>query len=127
MIGVDIIKVERISGVVKKDKNNKVFTKNEVNYAMLKPDKINSDGISPRLNTYAGLYASKEAFLKAIGVGLGKDFLLNEIEISHDDLGMPYILTTPKIKKFLKSLNLNQIYLSISHDSGIAIAVVQII
>lgn len=127
MIGIDIVKVERIKNLFTKDKNNKVFTIKEIDYALSKSDKLNQDGVTSRMNTFAGLYAAKEAFLKALGWGFGKGLELNEIEILHGDNGEPYFQLSAKIKVILKNIGASQVYLSVSHDGGMATAIVQIL
>ena len=127
MIGVDLIRVDRVAKLSGNDVNNRVFTRNEVEYANTKAIvKTRGEVCSQRDNTYAGFFAAKEAFLKALGLGIGDEFKLCEVEISHYGSGQPYIVISDKIKEFLKQRKLTQVNLSISHDSGFAIAVVDI-
>ncbi|MBQ9790528.1 MAG: holo-ACP synthase [Clostridia bacterium] len=127
MIGVDIIKVSRVSKLAKSDVNNRVFTKAEVEYANKKAiTKTIGDACSQRDNTFAGMFNAKEAFLKALGLGLGDAFSLSDIEIDHKKSGEPFIVITDKIGEYLKSKNLSEVNLSISHDGGFSIAVVEI-
>ena len=72
---------------------------------------------APAAESAAGLYAAKEAFLKARGTGIDS-LALSKIEVAHDPQGRPYY-------------RLDEIYggeafaahLSISHDGGVAAAV----
>ena len=68
-------------------------------------------------NSLAGMWAAKEAFAKATGLGL-RDFFLKDIEILHDELGAPYIKLYNKAKIFEQK----QIYISISHSDTVAVA-----
>jgi len=129
MIGVDIIRVERIKGLAAKDKNNKVFTKKEREYADLKVGEVNlyNNDFSPVYRTLAGMYAAKEAFLKAIGTGIGGELSLSDIEILHDEMGKPFISKNEKIQNMLLRKAIIFVDLSISHDGEYAIAVVELL
>ncbi|MBQ3904006.1 MAG: holo-ACP synthase [Eubacterium sp.] len=99
-IGTDIIKISRVErACVNEHFRERVYTPDELAYCK-KPQ------------NYAGLYAAKEAYLKALGVGIERR--LNTIEIAHDELGKPYI-------KGVENCDL-----SISHDGDTAIATVVI-
>ena len=110
MIGIDLVEINRFEKI-KNDDNfmNKVFNKNEINY--IKDRNYN-------LATIAGLYASKEAFLKTIKKGIN-NYSLKDIEVYHDDNNAPYI----KLHNELKEYNDKNISLSISHDGDYAIAI----
>ncbi|MFR5875727.1 MAG: holo-ACP synthase [Eubacterium sp.] len=97
-IGTDIIKISRIENSIKNEHfKESVFTAEEIAYCK-------------SAENYAGLFAAKEAYLKALGTGI--NCKLNTIEISHDSKGKPFI------KNVLNS------DLSISHDGEYAIAAV---
>lgn len=97
-IGTDIIRISRISKSIKKQHFlESVYTESEIEYC--KKDE-----------SFAGIFAAKEAYLKALGTGI--DRRLNTIEILHDSLGKPYINGVENSD------------LSISHDGDYAIAVV---
>lgn len=111
MIGVDIVDINRFKNI----NNNflvKTFTKDEIKY-------IESTGSS--LSTIAGLYAAKEALLKAIKKGLQYTELQN-IEVYH-------IKGAPFIKCHFNDVLIDNktISLSISHDGNYALASVLII
>ena len=97
-VGTDIVQISRITESIKSEHFLKnVFTESECKYAK-------------KAESYAGLFAAKDAYLKALGTGI--DRRLNEIEILHDEKGKPYISGAPNSD------------LSISHDGEYAIAVV---
>ena len=127
MIGVDIVKIERIISLVQKDKNNKVFSKQELEYASEKVGKKSAIQTQHKMyESLAGMFAAKEAFLKAMGEGIGGELALGDIEIVHNNIGKPSIERTEKIEQILKGNDFGNIDLSISHDGEYAIAVVQI-
>ena len=114
--GIDIVKINRFDKL--KDNTNflnSIFNQNEINYI------INSNYNS---STIAGLYASKEAFLKSLHVGINNYSML-DIEIVHDDNKCPSIITHGQLKKTYS--NIDNMSLSISHDGDYAIAIVTLL
>ena len=127
MIGVDIIRVERVARLAASDVNSRVFTKAELEYANKKATtKAKGELCSQRDNTLAGLFNAKEAFLKALGLGLGDYVSLSDIEVGHKETGEPFIVMSDIILGYFKSKNLSEVNLSISHDGGFSVAVVEI-
>lgn len=97
-IGTDIIRISRIEKSIEKNGfKEAVFTANEIAYAK-------------KSGTFAGIFAAKEAYLKAAGTGI--NCRLNTIEILHDERGKPYI-------NGVKNCDV-----SISHDGDYAVATV---
>ena len=113
-IGIDIVEISRIEKMSNINSFlEKNFSKREIEYILQK----NSSA-----NTIAGLFACKEAFLKAVGIGLFAGIMLCEIEVLHQQNGKPYIEITPQINYYLQSVNTSSISVSISHDGLYAIA-----
>jgi len=79
-IGVDIVKVERFTKTNPRFMQ-RVFSDYEREY-------INRKGNKPE--TMAGLFAAKEAVVKAMGTGF-RNFWPNAIEILHDENGKPFV------------------------------------
>ncbi len=103
-IGIDIIEIKRIDILIEKHGEKflrRIFTENEINYA----------GKKKSAESFAGMFAAKEAYIKAVG-GNGIEF--KEIEILHDKNNKPFY----NIK--LKNYSCN---LSISHNKTIATAI----
>ena len=110
--GVDITEIKRFSKLIQnKDFLNKYFTQKELSYI---------NGKTNKLETIAGIFASKEAFLKSINKGIN-EYDLKSIEILHNELGAPYLNIHKDIKK---DIDLRDTSLSISHDGNYAIAFV---
>lgn len=108
--GVDIIKIDRFNSLKNNSSfMNSIFSEKEIEY-------INYH--NSNTHTIAGMYAAKEAFLKALKKGIN-NHSLKDIEISHDDNNAPFIISNIG--------DTNNISLSISHDSEYAIAFVSII
>jgi holo-[acyl-carrier-protein] synthase len=111
-IGCDIADIKRVEALLKKPYNLKrIWTENELLYIKKKGDL--------KALSATGIFSAKEAFVKALGTGFGQ-ILPNEIEITHNESGKPYI-------KLLKSGFENFIiHLSISHTNENACAFVVI-
>jgi holo-[acyl-carrier protein] synthase len=72
----------------------------------------------------AARFAAKEAFLKALGTGLRDGISWQDMEITNDALGKPMLILSGKANELYKDNNLTGIHLSLSHDSGHAVAMV---
>lgn len=70
----------------------------------------------------AGCFAAKEAFLKAAGRGLG-GFALTDIETLRAESGAPYLAFSGEAKGWMEANRLTA-HVSLTHDGGIATAVV---
>ena len=72
--------------------------------------------------TAAGIFAAKEAFVKALGTGFS-GLSAGDIAVSHDGNGAPYYLLNEKMRAALERAGAQRAFLSISHDGGAAMAV----
>ena len=116
LVGIDVVKVERFDKHIAEDSFlNKYFSDYESNYIFTRPN--------PR-ETLAGLYAAKEAFLKALGLGIGGGIDLKHIEINHEKSGRPFVKIVDKnaLVKF-EEFNVKNIDLSISHTDNLSTAI----
>lgn len=112
-IGIDIIEVKRIKKLIEDYGEkflNRILTENEINYCK----KFSKSDLH-----FAGRFASKEAYSKAIGTGLGKKFSWKNIEVLNNENGKPYIVHL-KENEFSKL----KFEISISHTEAYACAVV---
>lgn len=111
--GIDITDISRIDRLIKEtDFLNRFFSDKEREYFKKKGNKANS---------VAGAFAAKEAFSKAMGTGIS-NFSLKDIEVLHNDKGMPYINLKNNADELSRSRGAKKIFVSISHDGGFAIA-----
>lgn len=106
MIGIDLVDIEKFSMKASDKFLKKIYTENELTYSF---NKINS------LQTLAGIFAAKEAIIKANNLNLAY-ILRKKIEIKHID-NRPIAL--------LGGVEING-SISISHDGNYAIAICQI-
>ena len=105
-IGIDIVNIARIEKLINKFGLEKLKFLNKDEFYTAKPQSI------------AGIFASKEAFSKALGTGVGKEFSFKDISVLKDKKGKPFIkINSSKIK--IKNCDI-----SISHDGGFTIAAV---
>jgi holo-[acyl-carrier protein] synthase len=115
-IGVDICEVNRFDRLKEKsDFIQKIFTEEEIKYCC--PKKNSSQYFAVR-------FAAKEAFLKALGTGIGKGIHLKEIEVVRNDSGKPFILLHGETKRTFEKMKTGNIHLSLSHEKNNAIAFV---
>lgn len=116
-VGIDIVEIKRIEkSIQNKAFLDKCFSKDEQDY-------FKSRNFAPQ--TVAANFAAKEAFSKAIKTGVS-GFRLQDIEVLRDINGAPFIVLSGLAKEIAKEMNLGEISVSLSHDGGMAIAVVQI-
>ena len=111
--GIDIIEISRFCNININKFINKYFTNIEKEYINGKKNKD---------ETIAGIFACKEAVLKAFKLGIGKGIKLKEIEIYHIN-GVPFVKKNKIIEKYLKLNNCNEIEINISHSKKDAIAI----
>ncbi len=120
-IGTDIVDVRRIrKSIKKKNLLLRIFNQHEIKNC---EKKMNAS------NCYAKRFAAKEAFSKALGTGFSKGINLNEIIISNNKNGKPFIKlvdnTKERVDRLFKKKKYN-IFLSLSDESNYALAFVTI-
>ncbi len=98
-IGTDIVEISRIGESLQRfgEKfESRVFTVNEI---LIAKEKSN---LEMRINYYAKRFAAKEAFSKAIGLGIGRGVDFIDIEIINDEKGKPKIKLMNNARQFLQ-------------------------
>lgn len=114
MIGIDIVSIKRIEKMHERFQNKayeKFLSKKEIS-------------IVKKVETAAGFWAAKEAASKALGTGIGAQCSFHDIKIKKDKNNAPKL----KYKKAIREkFNIKESYVSITHDGGFAIAVVNIV
>ena len=111
MIGIDLIKLERMKRLLEKY-NTKFLEK------FLSPSEIS---LVKNYRNAAGFWAAKEAASKALGCGIGAECNFHDITITKTAKGAPILNLSDKVKK---AFNIENSALSITHDGDYAIAVV---
>lgn len=111
MIGVDLIRTERIAHMLSRH-GEKALAR------FLCRDEID---LIKRPETAAGFWAAKEACAKALGCGIGAECAFHDILISKTAKGAPKLTLAPKVAE---AFQIRSAALSITHDGDYAIAVV---
>ena len=117
-IGTDISSINRIKNSLK----NKKFITRIFNPVEIK--KCNSK--FSKNNCYAKRFAAKEAFAKALGIGISNGISFNEIVVHNIKSGKPNIKLFGSTKKIVNKLLKKKfnIFLSLSDDKLYAVAIV---
>lgn len=113
-LGNDIIEISRMRQSVERHGIhflNRLFTQREQDYCYRFQDPI------PH---FAGRFAAKEAIVKALGTGFGKQVGWHDIEILSDDHGKPVVHSSAHLKSEFRN---PQLLVSISHSNEHATAV----
>jgi holo-[acyl-carrier protein] synthase len=116
-IGIDLVSVARIRTALDRYPErfrNRVFTPAEVRFCETLGDKYPS---------YAGRFAAKEAFSKALGTGLRGAIGWTEIDVVDNERMRPTIRVSGRAEKILAG---RKVHTSISHLPDYATAIVVI-
>ncbi len=115
-IGIDIVEVYRIREAVARTPRfaERVFTEAERQYCESKG--------AAAAQSYAGRFAAKEAFLKAIKTGWRGKIGWQEIEVETDADGVPSLRISGEAKRIADERGATAIHLSISHTAEHAVA-----
>ncbi|MFC5429744.1 holo-ACP synthase [Paraburkholderia denitrificans] len=116
-IGIDIVENERISRAL--NRSGQAFFEKFTSQEERQRESMSDSNIE-RL---AGIWASKEAAVKALGTGFRNGIVFHDIRISHGSLGEPYYTFHGEFKKIMASKGLNSATLSISHCGTHTVAV----
>ena len=117
-IGVDIVKISRIKRAIDRWGDRfleKVFTQKEIEFCNSRPRPV---------NTFALRFAAKEAFSKAIGLGMRQGVIWRDIEVFHHPTGKPGLRLYGKCLDIYKESGLNNIHVTLSDEGDYGIAVV---
>jgi holo-[acyl-carrier protein] synthase len=117
-IGTDIISISRIEKIILRYGRRflaRIYSDEEITKGLKRKDNA---------SFFAGRFAAREAFLKALGTGLMQGISMKEIPILNNENGKPSFALSPRIENILKNRNILCVHLSISHDANIAHAVV---
>ena len=113
MIGIDLIKTSRMNRLMERF-GEKALQK------FLSADEIK---LVKNYKTASGFWAVKEAFSKALGVGISSECSFHDIKISKTKKGAPTIKLS---KHIIDKFHITDTSVSITHDGEYAIAVVAI-
>ena len=90
-------------------------------YTAYERDYCDSKGAAAA-QSYAGRFAAKEAFLKALQTGWRGRITWHDIEVRSDDQGVPRLEISGEAKRLLEDRGAAHVHLSISHTTEHAVA-----
>ncbi len=117
-VGVDVIEISRIEKVLTERGEkftSKMYTRTEVEYCTR--DRASAAH-------FAGRFAAKEAAMKALGVGWGRNAGWLDVEVTNDERGKPLLGMSGSAARTADSLGVKRAHVSLSHSRGTACAVV---
>jgi holo-[acyl-carrier protein] synthase len=114
--GIDIVEVYRIAETIARTPRfvERVYTPAERAYCDAKG--------AAAAQSYAGRFAAKEAFLKALKTGWRGKITWQDIEIVNDADGVPSLNITGEAAHLVSELSVTAMHLSISHTTEHATA-----
>jgi holo-[acyl-carrier protein] synthase len=119
-IGIDLIAIERVRALEQRwgvEVLQRLFTEQELDICR------KTSGTSYRWQSLAGRLGAKEATKKVLAVG-GYTVYWQEIEVLNGRYGEPLLCLYGRAHEACECLGYRHLRLSISHDAGIAIAIV---
>lgn len=112
--GVDLVSISRLRSALGSEHFEKrVFTAQEIHYCRSKKDPF------PH---FAARFAAKEAYGKAMGLGLGASGDLLEVEVVLKESGAPEIQLHGRAKELFQQTGAQRLFLSLSHEADSALA-----
>ena len=119
-LGIDLVEVSRLEALLARHPERaaaRLFT----------PDELAECGARGNpAECLAARFAAKEAFLKALGTGLRDGIAWRHIRLGNGTHGRPVIETTDRASEKLDALGATSVHVTMTHDGGIAAAVVVI-
>ena len=108
-VGIDVVDIERFGESIERTPSlvGRLFTA--------------SEAVLP-LTSLAARFAAKEAIAKALGAPYGMDW--HDAEVVSEDSGRPLFTIRGTVLARADELGVAHVHLSLSHDAGIASAVV---
>ena len=115
-IGIDAVDIERFRRSLERTPSmqQRIFTDSELAYVAPKADPVPS---------LAARFASREAVMKAMGLGLGA-FGFHEVWVDHLESGEPHLHVTGRAAELAGERGIDTWHLSITHTDQVAIAYV---
>jgi holo-[acyl-carrier protein] synthase len=117
-IGTDIVEVSRIEDSLARFGDafaQRILT--EAEWLEFEQSQVKARFLAKR-------FAAKEALGKALGTGLRTPATLQNIGVTHDDLGKPVLLLAPALQHWAEQRGVSAMHLSISDEKALAVAFV---
>ena len=117
-IGIDLVNIKRMERVINRWGDRfigRVFTPEETEICYGRP--------SPP-SAFALRFGAKEAFSKAIGMGMTQGVRWVDIWIENDERGAPHLKVSGKAAQYASALGTYALHVSLSHSHTVAAATV---
>ena len=114
-VGIDLCEIARMKKLLEDERFLRRFFSAEEQAYILGKGKT-----APQ--TMAGIFAAKEALMKALGCGLASGEL-KDIRVLHDPAGAPYYALQGEYARIAEEKGIGPLHLSITHEGGMAAAV----
>lgn len=117
-IGFDLVQVSRVEDALRRwgeRFQNKVFTPGEVRYGLKKRNPARH---------YAARFAAKEAFVKALGIGIRRGVHWKDVEVQRGPLGRPVLKIYGRAAEICRKEGIDGFFLSLTHDGDYSGAMV---
>ncbi len=119
-IGIDLVKIARLAAAIERHGDrflNRVFTPQEIAHCQKRA--------RGSASAFALRFAAKEAFSKALGVGLRRDGVRwREVEVVPNRLGKPELRLTGRAADLCAQAGITGMHLSLTDEDNHALAVV---
>jgi holo-[acyl-carrier protein] synthase len=114
-VGIDVVLVERFAKALERTPllAERLFTE---------PERLTASGNPRSPESLAARFAAKEAVAKALGAPIGLHW--HDCEIVTDPDGRPWLTVSGTVAAAAKERGVDRWHLSLSHDGGIASAMV---
>ena len=114
-VGIDVVLVDRFTRALTRTPllADRLFTEGE---------RYTGSGNPRSPESLAARFAAKEALAKALGAPAGMQW--HDAEVLTDETGRPWLEITGTVAERAGQLGVQSLHLSLSHDAGIASAVV---
>lgn len=119
-VGIDLVRLERLRALLERWGERflqRVFTDGERQTCSAKT--------APQ-GCFAMRFAAKEAFVKALGLGMRSPVQWRDIEVGNDALGKPLISLSPRATEYCAQSGITSWHLSLTDEGDYAVAVVVI-
>ena len=117
-VGVDIVNIRRMERAVERWGSRflkRIFTSAEIERCRQR---------ARPAQCLASRFAAKEAFAKALGLGMREGLRWRDIEVVQDHLGKPGLQLHNQAQKLLETMEAKRTWLSLSDERDSALAVV---
>ncbi|HMK65590.1 MAG TPA: holo-ACP synthase [Thermodesulfobacteriota bacterium] len=117
-IGVDLVKIPRIQAALEnwgERFHRKIYTEAEQSYCLSK---------TRQARYWAMRFAAKEAFSKAIGLGMRGGIRWRDIEVTSNVFGKPELVLHGRARELCQQAGIKSSFLTLSDEAEIAVAVV---